>query len=329
MRTSIKPSGSALLGRIRIFTIALSALMALIVCALVCVSAVDGASAAAARPQQEAAPVQITDNPSLDLSRHYGPLVPFSRALEKQMDKPGPASDLVAVDLSDEEFREMFARVWGPEAAATVRRVKKPMATPFAAVDRRYATMVTENSLNYCGYRTKVSGVYGVKGTFNVRYNTSGVQATWLGLGGTSTILQAGIDGQLHKAWVEAYPAAPRYVFDVNNSDTINVSVGKDVYTGRWYVSIWNLTTGSAWGGAYSGTVERTGNWIVEAPTLQVGKFGTIRFSNCKWWNLSGTNYGVNYGTGKYYKTRMVDRSGRLLVAPSALSGGSAFSVTR
>jgi len=329
MKLFIRPSGSGAFGRIRPFAIALSIALALVISAVVALTSVDGVSATTAGVDRENALLQVADNAGAALMRNYGPLQLFGRPFEAKGGEPDRVSDLVQIDLSDEEFRDMFARVWGQEAAEKVHRVKKPLATPAAALGRRYATMTNEYSLNYCGYRTEVGGVCGVKGTFNVRYNTSGTQATWVGLGGTSTILQAGIDGQLHKAWVEAYPAPPMYLFNVNNSDTINVSVGKDVYTGRWYVSIWDATTGNGWGAAYTGTVEPKGNWIVEAPDLNLGRFGTISFSNCKWWNSSGTNYRIDYGTGYYFKTRMVDRSGRLIVAPSALGGGSAFSVTR
>jgi hypothetical protein len=258
----------------------------------------------------------------------YGLKLATGAAADSDDGLSASTSDLVEVTLSEEAEREMFARVWGAAAAARAHRVAGPVSVPLATENRRYATITNCYNLNYCGYESHVSGIVGAKGTFTVRYNTSGVQASWIGLMSSSNILQTGIDGSNHYAWIEHYPADPDYIFPVNQNDVINASVGRDVYTGYIYAVIYDVTTGDYASSTYSGTPYPYGCWIVEAPTLNIGGFGTINFSWCKWWNAAGTQSSISTGTGTVYKD-IIGSSGSVIVAPSSLSGGTAFTVTR
>lgn len=264
-------------------------------------------------------------------SPQYGAITPSGESAASNADQSSLPADLVPVTLSDEQNREMFARVWGAEAAASVQFVTTP--TPLSVVEKpvSYATMQSTNSTNWGGYYSAVSGIRGAQCSFNVKYNTSGQQATWTGLGTTNLVLQTGIDGALHKAWTEAWPANPVYWFTVNNGDTINASVGKDMGTGLWYLSIYDVTRNLSHGEAYTGggTVEYKADWIVEAPNGNgsCGNFGTINFTGCKWWNSAGTLSNMNAGTGTYYRITLINNANQTIFTPGAISGGTAFSV--
>ncbi|MGI5940384.1 MAG: hypothetical protein ACOX8V_06865 [Thermoleophilia bacterium] len=92
----------------------------------------------------------------------------------------------VRVAISDEECKAIIAQTWGSDAAAGAHRVAEPdrsITAPF-----NYATQQNRQTSNYCGYMSEVSGQYGTQGTFNVRFNTTGHQATWIGLGGINEV---------------------------------------------------------------------------------------------------------------------------------------------
>ncbi|MGB9879749.1 MAG: G1 family glutamic endopeptidase [Anaerolineae bacterium] len=180
---------------------------------------------------------------------------------------------------------------------------------------------------------SEVSGQYGAKGTFNVRFNTTGHQATWIRLGGMNQVFQAGIDGMdlgggQRWARIEFFPAPPNYYFTVEQNDVINVSAGRDLYTGYWVAIILDVTSGLYASEAYENVTERTGAWIVEKVGDQLGTFGTIQFSNCKWWDASGTLHNISQGTGYCYRT-YIRSPGGTEVWPSTLTGGNAFTITR
>lgn len=235
----------------------------------------------------------------------------------------------VRVAISDEECKAIIAQTWGSDAAAKAHRVAEPdrsITAPF-----NYATQQNRQTSNYCGYMSEVSGQYGAQGTFNVCFNTTGHQATWIGLGGINEVFQAGIDGMAgyRYAWIQFCPyGAPAYYYPVQQNDAINVSVGRD-YLGNWVAIIYDTTSGQYASESWSTVNERTGAWIVEKVYPdQLGTFGTVQFSNCKWWNSGGTTYNINQGTGYYYRT-YIQSTGGTQVWPSTLSGGNSFTVTR
>lgn len=153
----------------------------------------------------------------------------------------------VRVAISDQDSKAIIERLWGSEAAAAAHRVTQPDQTLQPTTPIIHATLVNEQSANWCGYRSQVSGIKGAQGTFNVRFNTTGFQSSWIGLGSTGTVLQAGIDGAVtHAAWIEYYPADSNYYFAVNQGDTINVSAGLDLYSGYWVAVVLDTTSGQS-----------------------------------------------------------------------------------
>jgi hypothetical protein len=195
-----------------------------------------------------------------------------------------------------------------------------------------YATLQTELTGNWCGYRSEASGLYGAQGTFNVRFNTTGHQATWVGLGNTGPLLQTGIDGGqgYHDAWIEQLPNDPVPYFAVQQNDIIDASVGLDSGTGLWVASIYDATSSYSAMQAFSGSIDRKGAWIVEKMAgSQLGTFGNITFSNCQWWNAGGTLSNINAGTGYYYEDYIQSGGGTQVWPGSLYNGGNAFSVSR
>jgi hypothetical protein len=68
---------------------------------------------------------------------------------------------------------------------------------------------------------------------------------------------------------------------------------------------------------------------MMETPIgFRTGRFGTVTFSTCSWWDSAGTYYNMNSGTGYYYKVNMVNAFGDTMT-PSAISGGQTFSITK
>lgn len=261
----------------------------------------------------------------------YGPLRLLGTPAVAAADTPD-SQDLALVALSDQQSLAMFSEVWGAQAAATAHRVTTSEALSIVEKPVKYATMVADGSDNWCGYESKVSGIDGVECTFTVRNNISGYQGTWTGMGDTNRILQTGIDGYRHQAWIEDYPHAAVYLpnFTVYDGDVINASVGLSKYSSYWYVVIYDATTGQYGDAAYTGSVEHTADWMVEAPNGNgsIGHFGTINFSSCRWWNSAFTTYNMNVGSGYYYKTSIYNDGGTLIASPSAISGGTAFSIS-
>ena len=205
---------------------------------------------------------------------------------------------------------------------------------------------VGSTSRNWSGYVATGSGFSGVRGTWTVPTVTanasgSGVDATWVGIGGASTtdLIQAGTQAVVdsgvvqYSAWIETLPQASQNVpVTVNAGDSITVSITAQS-SNVWSISILDSTSG----GTYTGTVSYTSSessveWIEEAPTsgrtvVKLDQFGTIQFTNGSAVENGQT---VTIAQAGATPVTMTNSAGVQLALPSGLgAGGSSFSVTR
>lgn len=157
----------------------------------------------------------------------------------------------------------------------------------------------------------------------------------WVGLDGynSNTVEQTGTEADCisgharYRGWYEMYPAFP-----VNFSNTVRPGdhfTGSVTFTGSGHYTLvlkditrgWSHTVHKTRTGAHHSSAEV----IAEAPSsggvLPLTNFGTVHFSNAK------VN-GAAIGSANPTKIIMVNGSGRAKDSVSALSGGTAFSVT-
>jgi hypothetical protein len=169
----------------------------------------------------------------------------------------------------------------------------------------------------------------------------TGVDATWAGIGGTTTtdLIQAGTQATVdsgvvqYSAWIETLPQASQTVpMTVNAGDAVTVSITQQS-PGVWNITIQNATNG----GSYTGTVNYSSSlssaeWTEEAPTsgnrvVLLDQFGTVQFTNLSAVENQQT---VTLGAAGATAVTMLNSSGVKLAIPSALGpGGASFSVTR
>jgi hypothetical protein len=107
-------------------------------------------------------------------------------------------------NISDEEFREKFARVWGEEAATNVHRYKTPGGfdeTQTGLGEVSWATQLTAQNEAWAGYESRVSGINGVIARITARHctGTNAYDGSWVGLlnSGRTELLQTGVDQYL------------------------------------------------------------------------------------------------------------------------------------
>ena len=92
---------------------------------------------------------------------------------------------------------------------------------------------------------------------------------------------------------------------------------------------IYDQTSGDSYGIYYTYTAERHAAWILETQWgAHSGHWGTVAFGSCKWLDSAGTQYNMTAGTGYYYKKIMTNYYGEV-ITPSAISGGTSFTITR
>src|SRR2546425_1162726 len=202
-----------------------------------------------------------------------------------------------------------------------------------------------DTSSNWSGYAATGGTFTAVSGTGIVPQpsgTTSGVDATWGGVGGlpSTDLIQAGTQtmvsgrgGAQYEAWIELLPRSSQPVpLSVSPGDTVTVSITQQG-DGRWLIAMRNDTTGRT----YSTTVTyasstSSAEWIQEAPSagrrvISLDDFGTLQFTK-----------GSAVKDGKSASIRdaggatitVIDRTGRALARPSALGpDGASFTVTR
>jgi hypothetical protein len=220
-----------------------------------------------------------------------------------------------------------------------------PGSTPTASPAPGSApTTVGTTSRNWSGYVASGGTFTGVRGTWTVptvSATGSGVDATWAGIGGTTTsdLIQAGTQATVdngvvqYSAWIETLPQASQTVpLTVNAGDAVTVSITQQSS------EVWNITIQDATsGGNYTGTVTyvssgSSAEWIEEAPTSGGGvvlldRFGTVQFTNASAVENQQT---VTPAAAGATSVTMINSSGVKLAIPSALgAGGASFSVAR
>lgn len=174
--------------------------------------------------------------------------------------------------------------------------------------------------------------------------NGSSISAdsTWIGIGGVTSndLIQVGTQniisatGQvLTSAFYEMLPAPSQTVpaVTVNEGDSMTASV-REIAASQWTISITDNTDGQSWTStvSYASSLS-SAEWIEEDPSYASGRlipfdnFGGAAFA-AGLTTMNGGSVTIAGSTGQ--PVTMVNDSGQPIAVPSAISGGSAFSVS-
>jgi hypothetical protein len=204
-------------------------------------------------------------------------------------------------------------------------------------------------SHNWSGYAATSATYTGVSGTWTVpQPNTSGsstgVGATWVGIGGVSShdLIQAGTQdvsaggGQAQfQTWIETLPQASQQVpLAVAPGDSVTVSIDEQsAGSGLWTISITNNTSGQSYHTSVNYTsTQSSAEWIEEAPS---GSSGVLPLDNFNSVSFTAATAVVNGQTVDLMQASaqpitMVNSNGQALAVPSGVaSDGSSFNVVR
>ncbi len=204
---------------------------------------------------------------------------------------------------------------------------------------------VTSSSSNWSGYAANGGTFTSVTATWTVptvSANSSGADATWVGIGGLTSndLLQAGtqamVDGSgtvEYSSWIEMLPQSSRNVpLSVSAGDSVTVTItqqsGND-----WLISMKNNTTN----GTYNVTVQygssnSSAEWVQEAPSagrglVSLDQFGTVQFSGASAVRDGKTMSVAALGAKAI---TMINGQGQAIAQPSTItSDGSSFTVAR
>jgi hypothetical protein len=195
-------------------------------------------------------------------------------------------------------------------------------------------------STNWAGYAATGSRFKTVSATWT-QPGASCTAATtyssfWVGLDGysSSTVEQTGTDADcsggspVYYAWYEMYPRVPTNLsLAIHPGDRIHASV-TTAGTGTFTLTIADRTTGASFTTKQKLQSAKlsSAEVIAEAPSssggvLPLTKFGTVGFS-------AATANGKSIGSFNPDRITMVTPNGTVKASTSALSGGTAFSVT-
>lgn len=207
------------------------------------------------------------------------------------------------------------------------------------------SSAVRGTSRNWSGYVATGGTFTSVSGTWVIPQpdpRVSGVDATWVGIGGANStdLIQAGTEATVngdgtveYDAWTETLPQSTRTIsLAVNGGDTVNVSITEQS-SGTWLVEMKNVTTGRTFTTTIRYASSRSSaEWIEEAPSIGRGiapldSFGTVKFTNGAT-VVDGTKKTVAGANAK--AVTMADGADQPLAIPSAIGGdGESFSVAR
>jgi hypothetical protein len=235
--------------------------------------------------------------------------------------------------MSEADLRVKVAELWGEDAAKAMIK-GKPCRVPYRPMTWTYGG--SEPSPNYCGYVNRNTSVYGAMGTFIAKHCTNGYSGAFVGIGGQTDLIQAGIDMVTMHAFVQQVSTGDAQYVDIgtgpngtcNEWDVISVSAAR--YAGNiWYVVIYNATSRMSYGIYYTYTAERWATCILERQGGYVhGKWGSLTYSNCKWLDSGGSQYSMTSGNYYYQKyMRYLVNGSYVYLYPSSISNNS-FSVT-
>jgi Peptidase A4 family len=183
----------------------------------------------------------------------------------------------------------------------------------------------TTDSLNWSGYAVTPStdNITAVSSTFTVPSAglvPPGFAATWTGVGGysTSDLIQAGtaeqsapsnsLLGDQYYAWYELLPAGETQLTGCTGDASCTVTPGDDITVNIGQVSgdTWSISMSDAGKWTWSKDVtysssESSGEWILEAPTLEVAQtllapVGTVHFGPTSTYTAGGTTHTIAAG---------------------------------
>jgi peptidase A4-like protein len=201
----------------------------------------------------------------------------------------------------------------------------------------------SHRSVNWSGYEATGGKFTSVTGSWTVpQVSGAGADAAWVGIGGVSSrdLIQAGTqastagDGQVqYQAWIETLPQTSRRVpLAVAPGDSVTVTLSEQS-PGQWQVSLKDNTSGQSYSTTRQyASSESSAEWVEEAPSTGLGvvsldNFGSVNFSGASAVE-NGKTVTVSQANGQ--GITMINRSGQVLAAPSALgSDGSSFSISR
>jgi Peptidase A4 family len=232
-----------------------------------------------------------------------------------------------------------------PSAQPTPPAVPQPAPLPAA-------TTSAATSHNWSGYAATNGTFTGVSGTWTVPQPssssaTTGVGATWVGIGGVSSqdLIQAGTQdvtsGGQHQfqSWIEMLPAASQQVplaVAPGNSVTVSI-IESGPGSGTWQISLKNTTTGQTYQtSAQYTSSQSSAEWIEEAPAsgngrsttiLPLDNFGTISFTGATTVDNGQT---ADLAQSGAKSITMLNSANQALAVPSTIgSDGSSFNVMR
>lgn len=216
---------------------------------------------------------------------------------------------------------------------------------PVAPISPAPARGARSQSRNWSGYAATGSNFTAVLATWtvpNVNAGTTGMDATWIGIGGVSSrdLIQAGTQAEVrsgqvsYSAFWETLPQASQDVpLTIAAGDTVNVSITRQP-DGTWQIRIRDATNSQSWEKTvtYQSSMS-SAEWIEEAPStgrlrlLPLDEFGSITFANGTTVENGQTR---TIGQAGGQPITMGFGVGQVLAQPSALgSDGEGFTVTR
>lgn len=200
-------------------------------------------------------------------------------------------------------------------------------------------------SSNWAGYSASGGTYTAVTGGWTVPTvspDSSGADATWVGIGGVDTrdLIQAGTEatvqgGQVtYDAWLEMLPRPEEVVpLDVTAGDAVRVTIAQRA-DGKWQIVMEDMTTSYVYQITVTYASSRSSaEWIEEAPAVgrrsqaPLDDFGAVHFTDATT-IVNGKRQTIKQAGGE--PVSLYGRSSQPLAQPSVLGAdGASFTVTR
>jgi hypothetical protein len=203
--------------------------------------------------------------------------------------------------FSPQHIQNLIRQSFGNDADEIISHMGHRVTTPTCEQHPGTKYYADIYGYHWAGYISRYnSGVAGASGYFEARQSTNGHDAAWVGVGGfdEENLAQCGVDMLSLDVWYEAYPDSPEWVFTVNAGDDLAASVGLDESTGDWFFFVMDLDTDEYFLEEIPDFTPNmnTAEWIVErVGTANVGTFGTVHFTDCRWREDSETIHSMSY----------------------------------
>jgi hypothetical protein len=241
----------------------------------------------------------------------------------------------------------------GPVSRLTTTRMSVRQHAPLRFHGMRAdGTMESENWSGYAVTGASFTQALGswIVPTVNCTSTPNTYSSFWVGLDGysSSTVEQTGTDSDCYGtspsyyAWYEFYPQGS-YLINLAISPGNKISAEVNYSGSSFTVTITNVTTGKSFSktSTVSGAKRSSAEWIAEAPCctrsggiLPLSDFGTVDFGD-SYTGVANTNYATETSTSgsmsafgsALQEIIMVSSKGAEEALPSALSGGTGFTV--